>query len=718
MRHVLAFLLLVLLSLFVATTPAHADTVTDCTETALRNAVLAGGTVTFAADCTITLSATLEIVKDVTVDGSGHSVTIRGNDTVRVFYVNSGVTLNVTRLTITGGKASEGGGIYNGGTLTVTNSTFSGNTATFGGGIVNKGGGTLTVTNSTFSDNSAATDGGGIDNREGTLALSYSTFSHNSASHGGGVHNMDNAEVRNSTFSGNSASADGGGIKHYSGTLTVSNSTFAGNSAVNHGGGIYTSYSTTFKNTIVANSPSGKNCFGGFTDESSGNLTTDDTCPAATNGNPQLGPLQDNGGPTQTMALGVLSAAIDAALDTNCAAADQRGIKRPQGAKCDIGAYEVAPSLVVSECVEAELRLAVAAVEPGGTVTFACSGTIPLTSQITIDHDKTIDGSGQSVILSGKSGDQRVRVLYVNPGVTLNLNRLTIADGSADYGGGGIYNAGTLSLTNSTFSGNRSNVQGGGIYNTGGTVTMSNCTFSGNTALFYGGGIMNYDGTLLVNDSTFSGNSVSSIGNSSGGGIFAEGGMLIVSHSTFSENSAGWGGGAIFANPATVSVAVRNCTFSGNSAWYGGAIHNRSTLSVTNGTFSGNRASVQGGGIYNADEYGATTLKNTIVANSSAGGNCGGSIANGGGNLSYSDTSCPGIAGDPKLSPLRDNGGPTLTMALGPGSAAIDAAVDATCAADPVNNLDQRGVRRPIGAHCDIGAVEQERRAYLPVLMR
>jgi hypothetical protein len=100
-------------------------------------------------------------------------------------------------------------------------------------------------------------------------------------------------------------------------------------------------------------------------------------------------------------------------------------------------------------------------------------------------------------------------------------------------------------------------------------------------------------------------------------------------------------------------------------------------------------------------------LKNTIVANSPLGENCSGVIDDGGGNLSYPDTSCPGINANPALGLLQDNGGPTWTMALGEGSAAIDAADDAICAAPPVNNLDQRGVTRPQGLHCDIGAVEQ-----------
>ena len=153
-------------------------------------------------------------------------------------------------------------------------------------------------------------------------------------------------------------------------------------------------------------------------------------------------------------------------------------------------------------------------------------------------------------------------------------------------------------------------------------------------------------------------------------------------------------------------MTVSNSTISGNSA----TLRRRrpqltlSTVTISNSTFSGNSATY-GGGIYNI--YGAATLKNTIVANNPTGGNCYGTITNGDGNLSYPDTTCPGINSDPLLGPLQNNGGPTETMALGPGSAALDAANDAICAAAPVNNLDQRGVARPQGPHCDIGAVEQ-----------
>ena len=162
-----------------------------------------------------------------------------------------------------------------------------------------------------------------------------------------------------------------------------------------------------------------------------------------------------------------------------------------------------------------------------------------------------------------------------------------------------------------------------------------------------------------------------------------------------------------------------NSTFSGNyAATVGGGIYNSvyGTVIVSNSTFAGNRSEGGGGGIFNA---GTVTLKNTIVTNSPSGGNCAGPMTDGGGNLSYPDTTCPGINSDPSLGPLQNNGGPTQTMALGPGSAALDAADDAICAAAPVNNLDQRGVSRPRGPRCDIGAVEQQpyRKTWLAIIV-
>ena len=105
---------------------------------------------------------------------------------------------------------------------------------------------------------------------------------------------------------------------------------------------------------------------------------------------------------------------------------------------------------IVSVCDEAHLRTALVG---GGTVTFSCSGTITLTAELVIAAGTTIDGSGQTVTISG---NHAVRVFRVNAGIALNLNTVTIADGSTHDDGGGIANEGTLTVSNSTFTDNSS----------------------------------------------------------------------------------------------------------------------------------------------------------------------------------------------------------------------------------------------------------------------
>lgn len=392
---------------------------------------------------------------------------------------------------------------------------------------------------------------------------------------------------------------------------------------------------------------------------------------------------------------------------------------------------------VVSVCDEAHLLTALTS---GGTVTFSCSGTIMLTGPITISADTTIDGSGEDVTISG---NHEVQVFTVAEGVAFNLNRLTITDGVPPYyveNGGGIYNLGTLAVSNSTFSGNSAFYGGGGgIFNGAGrAATVEDCAFSGNGGMAIhnrgtlvvhestfsfneDGGIYSYSGTAAVSNSTFSehsygsgiangasstltvSNSTFSHNQASEGGGISNGGSMTVTNSTFSGNGTDMGDGGGILNGGTLTVT--NSTFSGNSSISdGGGIANLGTLTVINSTFSGNSSSGNGGGIWNSGS--TATLANTIVANSPSGGNCYGAITDGGSNLSYPDTTCPGINADPVLGPLQNNGGPTWTMALGSGSAAIDAANDAICAAAPVNNLDQRGITRPQGSHCDISAIE------------
>ncbi|HJQ26797.1 MAG TPA: HYR domain-containing protein [Blastocatellia bacterium] len=321
-----------------------------------------GGTITLT-------SGELLITDDLTITGPGaFTLTVSGNHQSRVFEINSQITVDISGLTISDGMATTGGGVLNNGMLDLRNVVLSGNTAPGdGGGIYNAG--TLTIDISTLAGNSATGnggDGGGIYNA-GTLTITNSTLSGNSASigDGGGIYNADTLTITNSTLSGNSASI-GGGIRN-AGTANISFTTISNNSADSlGGGGIANNIAATIniKNSIVANSTSGGNCAGAGTYNVSGvNFSTDSTCPGFTQvpstgpGGLNLGPLADNGGPTQTHALLPNSVAIDAAPDctdlngtTNKTKApqdvvttDQRGIGRPQGNACDAGAYEFVP---------------------------------------------------------------------------------------------------------------------------------------------------------------------------------------------------------------------------------------------------------------------------------------------------------------------------------------------------------------------------------------
>ena len=128
-------------------------------------------------------------------------------------------------------------------------------------------------------------------------------------------------------------------------------------------------------------------------------------------------------------------------------------------------------------------------------------------------------------------------------------------------------------------------------------------------------------------------------------------------------------------------------------------------MTVSNSTFSGNSATLWRR--RHLQSTATLTLKNTIVANSPTGGNCSGAITDGGGNLSYPDTTCPGINADPCSAHCRTTAAPPRRWRLAQAARRLTQRIDAICAAAPVNSLDQRGITRPQGPHCDIGAVEQ-----------
>ena len=706
----------------------------------------------------------LDITSAITIQGNGATIqrsttaTCNLNGTAdpgefRIFEVHSGATLTLQNITVRNGCADGSGGDGNGGaiavsgTLTMQSSTVSQSRARgVGGGIDATG--SVTLTGSTVTQNQAYGEGGGIKSA-GPLVISNSTIANNVANAdnngfdaGGGVHHSFSGTVTitDSTISGNSASTgSGGGIFNASGTATLTNSTISGNSAI-VGSGIVNDMGATLnasfvtvanntggpgvrnlwfqsgsgtiniKNSIVADNPAGNcaNDSGATFNSQGGNFASDNSCPGFTQSSSlNLQPLANNGGPTQTHALGAGSAAIDAAADCNLsnppggtASTDQRGVARPQGSQCDAGAFERAVSATFTVTTTADtvdanpgngncadtsnacsLRAAIMeanalggnphtiVLQNGQTYTLSLDGDggghasdsgannddLDITSAITIQgNGATIQRSTTATCnLNGTADPGEFRIFEVHSGAALTLQNVTVRDGCADES-------------------SSPNDVGGGIFNNSGTLTITNSTISGNSAAA-GGGIAN---AFL-------------------------GATLTITNSTISGNSAGNGSGIVNGFGATL---------------------NASFITVANNT--------GGSGLLNVFSAffgsGTINIKNSIVADNPA-GNCandpGATFNSQGGNFA-SDGSCTGFtqktSAQLKLGPLANNGGPTQTHALGAGSAAIDAAADCNLSNPPggTASTDQRGVARPQGSQCDAGAFEAGYVLYLPLIAR
>jgi hypothetical protein len=329
---------------------------------------------------------------------------------------------------------------------------------------------------------------------------------------------------------------------------------------------------------------------------------------------------------------------------------------------------------VVTTCDEAHLNTALSG---GGLVTFTCGpATITVTSTKTISTDTTIDGGGLITLQNSGSAS-----FAVNSSAHFTVQHLTLS-GSGD---GIDSSGGAVTATDCTFTGNSEGIS------TNGPVIAIDCTFTGNS----GDGISSGNGTVTVTDCTFANNG--SIGISSGSGTVTATNCAFVNNTDDGIS----GGGPVIA---------ANCTFAnnGNDGISGGG-----TTTVTNCTFANN-------GYDGISTGGTTTFTNTILANN-ASGNCSGTVTDGGHNLD-DDGSCSFASGttNSQLDPagLKNNGGPTQTIALCTGagtpagctakSPAIDAADNTTCTSAPVSGVDQRGFTRfpPGDPVCDIGAFE------------
>lgn len=346
--------------------------------------------------------------------------------------------------------------------------------------------------------------------------------------------------------------------------------------------------------------------------------------------------------------------------------------------------------------------------DPG--VFNGAQGAITLATQLDVDttggNDITISGAfGASNV--NISGDDAVRVFSIAGDSNATLDSLTISNGNAAGGdGGGIQNTnnGNLTITNSNIINNSSDGNGAGINNGNGNLTISNGNISGNTSDSIGGGIYNTLGNVTITNTAIANNAAGN--NDPGGGINNGAGNITITNSTISGNTAEIGAGI---ENGSGNLTITNSTISGNTATAdaGGIYNFTGNVTINSSTISGNTANAFGGGVYN--EGGTTTVNNSIIASNTAGTSPdvrGDFIDNGSNFIGISDGSNgfnnSALVGtgaapiDPVLGNLSDNGGTTQTLALLPGSPAINAGNSAQA-------TDQRGQARGIS---DIGAFE------------
>jgi CSLREA domain-containing protein len=608
---------------------------------------------------------------------SGNTATFGGaiDNTARL----GPATASILESTFSGNTATtrEGGAINNScsstnASLSVDRSVFSNNTAGGrGGGIANSGysGASLvTVTNSAFQGNTGGALYNSVDTSSGgtataTLSISSCTLSGNVGSFSGGIFNNTNSHTGNGTLSTQVTSCTFSRNGDPSGN---------GNNLQTTTSGANGTANITVRNTILQKNtgPSSVNLVnsgGGVT--SQGYNLCDDNGAGLLNGpgdllnsDPQLDPLgmQNNGGPTPTIALTSGSAALDQGNNFGLPS-DQRGLSRPFDNPSipnatngtDIGAYEAQgdvlqsgyPSFVVTTnddhndgvcgALDCTLREAIArsnAVPGPNAITFApgVTGTITLQpavgGQLSITEGVTITGPGARILKI--SAFTQTRVFLVSGGGTTTISGLTIADGwvansnAGDSEGGGIHNSGTLVLVDCTVDFNRAvggsgfmagqnggSGRGGGVFNAG-SLMLTRCTFKNNGASGgFGAGNPPPPLTLTTGGTG---------GDARGAGVYNDAAAsLVISNCTFSGNNASAAGGG-------------SGSFGGNGGnGFGGAIFNLGMLDVSASTLGGNTGDGGPGGAgtnsFNngapgsgvggiARGAGSAVLRNSIVA--------------------------------------------------------------------------------------------------------
>ncbi len=680
----------------------------------------------------------------------------------------SSTNATIAGSSIRGNTAAAGGGIHISGALTVSETTMSGNSAGVGAGVFSRlsSANTFAVTSSTISGNAASGNGGGMYlfavDSGATFSVRQSTVASNVASgFGGGIEVVGGTlMLANSIVASDAPSAAlAPDLAPLFGAVIDAKFSLIGSNS-----------GTTLAEAPLGSPDANGNLIGGPVDGAIAPLLAplaNNLGPLLVDGSrvqthvPLPGsPAIDAGDPTAL-------AGVDGVPEF-----DQRGNPFQRvvdgdgavGARIDIGAVEtqlLAVNLIVDTLVDESdddyspgdlsLREAVELLPfaMNKTITFApalAGGSIVLTHGHLAIHAAanivgpgaellTIDASGNDPTPTQDNGDG-TRVFSIPPGFFIGgvaISGLTLSGGDTTMHGGAIASySGNLVLADCTITGNSAIGKGGGVFGqeltvinsiisgnmgrSGGgglhgvIVTVTDSTISDNYATRDGGGL--YGTSVTVTNSTVDGNTAED----QGGGLW--GADVTVTGSTISDNFASRDGGGIFG----ANISVTGSTISGNRATSsGGGIYADGPMSVKHSTITGNRVSGGGGGI---QSNGAATLLHTIVAGNTRGAsspndfrgnitlsfsllgaNLGASVTDQGGNLIGTQVAPL----NPKLAPLADNGGPTMTHALLPDSLAIDAGDPAAVAGvGGVPLFDQRGLAfsRVAGGRIDMGAFE------------
>jgi predicted outer membrane repeat protein len=698
-----------------------------------------GDTVTFAPGFKGPIRLQSELLLQdsnrITIDATGleRGVVVEGEGTHRLVQISAETVAAFKHMTLTGGAVGGGfpegygGALYVEGVLTMSGCTLSGNSAYAGGAA-------FVVANPTSS-----------------LTLNRCTVSHNSADFGGGIQSEGLLVIASSTFSLNTAGVVGGAISSPSTTLTLIQTTISSNTA-GQGGGIFGT-KITLQNSIVA----------GNTATRDPNVVGEVTGTGVnwTAGDPMLGPLADNGGPTETMALLANSPGLNAA-GSSIGSTDQRGL--PISGAPDLGAYEAQPEVVVfvnqaprfvrgaDQSVAADSGPQVVAgwateISPGAAeesaqvLTFSVATDRPalfsaspaITANGTLTFTPALDAQGVAtvtVVLRDDGGTQNGGVdtsVAQTFAITLLApppKSLVVRNGE-DSGPGSLRQilaeaasrpgpdlitflpgfTGPITLESELLIDD----QGGVTVDARDLAAGMTVRAQGEHRLFH----LNAGAKVDFHRLTLTGGKVTGFFPEGYGGALYIEGSLTLTECTLTGNSAYAGGVAFVAASFESNLEMQRCTVSGNTASFGGGIQSEGRMTITSSTLTQNTASEVGGAISSPSTV-LTLIHSTLsgnVAGSRGGGimgteltleNCivAGNTAPADANLTGTVTSLGVnlVSGDPLLASLAANGGPTFTMALQSGSPARDAALGSAA------TTDQRGLPR-VGTP-DVGAFE------------